>query len=185
LDNWSYNMDAMPRPWPVGGRVHNGFRKAILSLWPEILPEIQRLQTPIFYTGHSLGGALATLAATLRPPRAVYTFGSPRVGNARFVSLLQNLPVYRIASPRDIVAGMPPTALPFGYRHVGEYHSFAPYRWWTAQAEGYQLEPPSVRRDRRRRRWQQVRSRLLAPPSFLTNHAPLSYTTGLNADAVT
>ncbi len=52
----------------------------------------------VWFTGHSLGGALATLAAG-RYERApeVYTFGAPRVGDGEHVKSLDT-PVYRFVN---------------------------------------------------------------------------------------
>jgi Lipase (class 3) len=75
--------------------------------------------------GHSLGGALATLLAldvALNTPckdPAVYTFASPRTGNAAF-SQKFNAAVprcYRVANRQDLVTHLPPM-LPIPYEHV-------------------------------------------------------------------
>ena len=47
----------------------------------------------MLYTGHSMGDALAILAASLRRPRAVYTFGAPRMGDAAPLNSTAQLPV--------------------------------------------------------------------------------------------
>lgn len=82
--------------------------------------------------GHSLGGALATLTALgLQQrgvvPAGVFTFGSPRVGQASFTDLYDAsglTPVtYRIVNERDPVTKVPPESglSKLGnYRHVGQ-----------------------------------------------------------------
>jgi triacylglycerol lipase len=68
--------------------VHPGFAKALQSIWPQLQDRLTHFDTkPIWLTGHSLGGAIATLLAYLVPERvaALYTFGSPCVGTADFV----------------------------------------------------------------------------------------------------
>lgn len=173
LDNWLANFDLTPVPWPTGGRVHAGFKGALLGFWPAILESLREIEVPVFHTGHSLGAALATLAATLRPPRALYTFGSPRVGNARFVRNLKSLPVYRIAAPRDIVTSLPPSVFPFGYRHAGRPFTFpAGDETGPVAAAG---PAPGAPVPARHGVWR----RLVCPPAFLADHAPLRYTEGL------
>jgi hypothetical protein len=106
-------------PFPRGGEVHQGFLKAINLVWDEINGELEVLGLPVWYTGHSLGAALATLAAAYREPAALYTFGSPRVGDAEFVQLLDNVRVYRAVDCSDMAANLPPR---IKYRHVGAQH---------------------------------------------------------------
>jgi hypothetical protein len=105
--------------FPRGGKVHQGFFEALNLLWDEINWSIEELGLPTWYTGHSLGAALATLAAACREPAALYTFGSPRVGDAEFVQLLNNARVYRAVDCTDMAAYLPPR---IKYRHVGEQH---------------------------------------------------------------
>jgi hypothetical protein len=74
---------------------------------------------PIYIAGHSLGGALAQIAAAGMggdQVAACYTFGSPRVGNVYF-DLWVKAPSYRVVNYADIV---PQTPLPIGYRHSGD-----------------------------------------------------------------
>ncbi len=100
--------------------VHAGFANALDSVWQAIVIALAQLTCPVFYTGHSLGAALATLAATRRVPQTVYTFGSPRVGNQALVDSLNGIPIYRVVDDRDIVATLPSEAL--GFRHAGTEH---------------------------------------------------------------
>lgn len=96
---------------------HQGFTDALDSVWGEIKDELSKLTCPVFFTGHSLGAALATLAAARHAPQAVYTFGSPRVGNAAFAASLGSLPIHRVIDDEDVVTTLPPEEL--GFRHVG------------------------------------------------------------------
>jgi hypothetical protein len=94
------------------GRVHHGFSSVLKHTWDKI----ERLlddagDTPLFLTGHSMGGALAVLTACRlrragRPPAAVYTFGAPRVGDRAFCAGYR-LPTYRIVNGLDLVPEMP------------------------------------------------------------------------------
>ncbi|EFP00003.1 hypothetical protein CRE_18522 [Caenorhabditis remanei] len=102
------------------GDVNRYFLNAHLVLWPEIEKVITNprwVDYEITFTGHSLGGALAALAAArtakqgYRPGNMikVYTFGQPRVGTRLFArnfdALLPN--TYRVVFRRDIVPHMP------------------------------------------------------------------------------
>ena len=68
------------------GKVHDGFYDEINKVWKEILPLIKN-NKPLYICGHSLGGAMATIAASRleEQTEALYTFGSPRVGYKKFV----------------------------------------------------------------------------------------------------
>ena len=65
----------------------------------------------LIISGHSLGGALATLAARdfLTYPITLYTFASPRVGDMRFAATLndQVFNAVRVVNTEDIVPTVP------------------------------------------------------------------------------
>lgn len=71
--------------------IHRGFQDAFDAAWPLIESTIRASPRPLFFTGHSLGAALAVLAAEKAhdngmTPAAVYTFGMPRVGIGKFAA---------------------------------------------------------------------------------------------------
>ena len=103
--------------------VHTGFRLALDQIWDRLEPYLDTLAgRPLWLTGHSLGAALATLAAARYAPghrvQGLYTFGSPRVGNAAFAATVPG-PYYRFVNNNDVVARLPPPGLFAGYRHAG------------------------------------------------------------------
>ena len=153
MTNWLFNLDMLPCPWPAGGKVHRGFSRLIRSVWESIDAALQEVSKPLFYTGHSLGGALATLAASLNPPHAVYTFGAPRIGDAAFAGPLADVPVFNVFNPQDIVTHLPPAGRFSGFTHVG-----------TIIKNSEVLLPHRA---------------FLQAPSFLAGHAPLNYTAQL------
>ncbi len=104
----------------TGGQVHVGFHKALDAVWARVEAALSEVGgRPLWYTGHSLGAALATLAAARERPFALTTFGSPRVGNADFVMTMDGLPVHRYVNCADVVTTVPPGI--FGYQHVGTH----------------------------------------------------------------
>jgi len=67
LQNWFTNLNFLKAPFPGGGEVHNGFKRAYISSRIYIIPEIAALRqrypaASVSITGHSLGAALALLA---------------------------------------------------------------------------------------------------------------------------
>ena len=97
-----------------GGMVHSGFSEAfdlVREPIQTLLDKAPLKDKPLFITGHSLGGALATIAAKrLRHNSGVaacYTFGSPRVGDTVWVSGIRT-PVYRVVNAVDAVTMLPP-----------------------------------------------------------------------------
>lgn len=113
------------QPCDAGGKVHRGFLSAYLEVEADIDKLVQD-RAPgqgVWIAGHSLGGALAMLAAAHLPAESVagvYTFGAPRVGNAEFISCLPRQRVHRYVHGQDWVPTVPPAFL--GYVHGGALH---------------------------------------------------------------
>ncbi len=115
------DLDAKLVPHPKRGRVHRGFFRGYTDLWQKHRAEILAAigDRTLFVTGHSLGAALATVAARdLENVAALYVFGSPRVGDQEFCEGFTDieLPVFRFVHGFDFVTTLPPESL--GYRHV-------------------------------------------------------------------
>lgn len=73
-------------PAPAQGQVHRGFLKALDEVFSQF-GNLTAKGKPVWLTGHSLGGALAILAAARLPGiQGVYTFGAPSVGDGTFGS---------------------------------------------------------------------------------------------------
>tara|TARA_R100000988_G_C3977600_1_gene155060 strand:+ start:336 stop:1088 length:753 start_codon:yes stop_codon:yes gene_type:complete len=108
------------------GFVHRGFRDALNEVWPDVASWLSAAKCEhVFFTGHSLGGALATLAASRWNTETthLYTFGSPRVGGKKFVQSFKTRERYRYRNNNDIVTKVPFEIL--GYKHVsGEGGNF-------------------------------------------------------------
>jgi len=114
------DVDVRLVPWDGGGKVHAGFLRALEEIWEELEKQILALAAggrTIWFTGHSLGGALASLAADrYGNGNGLYTFGTPRLGDAQFADQF-GVTAYRVVHHRDIVTRIPPGGI---YRHVGE-----------------------------------------------------------------
>jgi triacylglycerol lipase len=94
------------------------------DLWPRLEQALVNNTRTAWFAGHSLGAAMATICAGRckvsqihTDPRAVFTYGSPRVGNRRYVNYL-NIELYRWVNNNDIVTRVPPTWL--DYSHKGQ-----------------------------------------------------------------
>ena len=133
--DWRTNIRAEWITLQGGTRVHTGFFQAYWPIREALFAEVERLlkykPRPVYVTGHSLGGALATMAtaelanhqddAVRDSIAACYTFGSPRAGDSSFDQYVK-VPLYRITNGVDMVPAVPPAIL--GFRHVGDTRYF-------------------------------------------------------------
>ena len=119
--------------------IHAGFdagvRAVLNTISATLGPRGSVATDKLFITGHSLGGALAAVAALRLAADqivdidrivGIYTFGMPRCGNEQFVTdyravgagALANR-TFRMVDGDDIIPQVPPPEQPFGFRHVG------------------------------------------------------------------
>jgi triacylglycerol lipase len=105
------------------GKVHRGFKGEVDDLWPMLEEAIVGSNKPLWFCGHSLGGAMATICSSrcflshIDPnPEQLFTYGSPRVGDNTYINHVK-LDHFRFVNNNDIVTRVPP--LLFGYRHGG------------------------------------------------------------------
>ncbi|MFD5752752.1 lipase family protein [Streptomyces sp. NPDC127033] len=122
IKDWLTDATTPPWPGPGGtGYVHHGFAEALESIFPEVraaLGELRGNNQSVWFTGHSLGGALAMLAGArmhLEDPKltadGVYTYGQPRTCD-RILATAYNKGfgrrMYRFVNNNDIVPQLPP-----------------------------------------------------------------------------
>lgn len=128
IEDWLTNVKIRKVTGPLGDiKVHSGFKNALDCVWARVESTVSEFQNEkshsLWITGHSLGGALATLATARfldadRVVKALYTLGQPRVGDEAFSDVFDVCfsSVYRLVNNEDIV-----TRVPFlGYKHVGQ-----------------------------------------------------------------
>jgi triacylglycerol lipase len=137
LDDWQADLAAIKHEG-----VHRGFKRRLAEIWPQITAGLPSNARRFWLTGHSLGGALAILAAVeLVKQRdcmvSVYVYGTPRVGSAAFALEYRRLHLhnrtFRHRNQCDVVASIPPASL-FRYRHVGRevYFDADGFAWYPA-----------------------------------------------------
>jgi hypothetical protein len=112
------DVEALLVPWSGTAKVFKGWRDAFEEVRQGLLPAVQKIDCRLLVTGHSLGAALATVLASIEAPNALYTIGSPRVGDHDFVALLSGVNDFRYVDCCDIVTQLPPAFL--GYAHLGD-----------------------------------------------------------------
>lgn len=122
-----FNPSENPEYKYLGGdvpKVHVGFYKLYMSVRDQLFSLLPYLPEPLYITGHSQGAAIAQLFVVDRFQSTgnysqLYSFGSPRVGNIEFATLVDkstNGNHWRVTHNKDIVVHIP-------YRWNGFRHS--------------------------------------------------------------
>jgi hypothetical protein len=113
--------------WKFGGKVHRGFMDAHSRIWPKLADTLTDLKPrKVWFTGHSLGGAIATLSMDhFSGDKHLYTIGSPPVGDGEFARLFDGRHrgrSFRYVNHVDIVVHLPTllSLLVGKYSHVKE-----------------------------------------------------------------
>jgi triacylglycerol lipase len=188
--DWSFDFRMALVQDLHGDLVHAGFKAALDEVWTDVGGHIRTLQPagnlrPLWITGHSLGAALATVAANRCADhsdqlglRATYTFGSPRAGDDGFVARIPG-DVFRWQNNSDIVTSVP---LPVLYTHAGhrEFIDNAGHLHRQLQ-ENEELMLRAVRMSINATAAHEVGAVLsqhghdFVLPAFLADHAPINY----------
>jgi hypothetical protein len=116
-------------------QIHDGFISRLNDVQSEIDDIISKTNKEIHFAGHSLGGALANIAASrCKKNSTVFSFGSPRVGSFIFLSKTKHFTHYRHKTNMDLVTLIPPFFL--GFVHTGQEVYF--------DHDGKHVETPSI-----------------------------------------
>ncbi len=123
---WLDDAAIIPIPFRAGwGKTTQGFERIYNQLSSEILNAVKILQTRVdfqnlYIAGHSLGAALAHLAAadifiSTQLTATSYTFSGPRTGDPAFASAFDaaNLVTWRVFNTEDVVSTLPLAAPDF------------------------------------------------------------------------
>lgn len=148
LGNWLGNLNIAMTPWNVcsGCSVHAGF----LDSWTGVKANIGQViasavqnwpNYSFVITGHSLGAAIATIAAgDLRSQGyqlSLYTYGSPMVGNLAFANFVTGQGNnFRVTHNQDIIPKLPGYIL--GYTHVSS-------EYWIPTKSGVAVSAGSIK----------------------------------------
>jgi triacylglycerol lipase len=179
-------LEFSPGEEPGGGHVHHGFKEAVDEVWDDIHQHLSRINQDgrtrgLWFTGHSLGAALATVAASRfgsGKVQGIYTYGSPRVGDIRFAQQF-SAKAFRFVNQNDIITKVPPPGL---YRHVGEVkyiddsgHVHSQMSAWDVLENA--ISPGIIPR------FESIRDSVFGAdiplPGFIADHAPVYYATYL------
>lgn len=161
--------------WPESaGRVHAGFAVAARAVLPSLRRWLDDKQGAgkLILTGHSLGAALATLAATVLRPASLITLGSPRVGDTEFTASLAGAEITRLVNCCDAVTEVPPP--------IGGYIHVKPSTYLTRNADRVENPAPTyVETDRQHARLDYMKDHAWKIGSVLVrdlaDHAPINY----------
>jgi len=129
--SWAADFDAIPMAVAGVGELHRGFWLAWQAISVDVLAAIDG--KPVTLVGHSLGGALALMAAVEmtvggNPPAAVYGFEAPRVSPTSCVAdLLASIDVWLCRNGSDPVPDLPSWWPPAGVvRQIGKPRGLMP-----------------------------------------------------------
>ncbi len=172
LTGWQEFQEMLDQPGIPAesvGKVHPVFKAVADHLWPEIEGALETNELPLWFTGYSLGAAVAHVMANRcltsyikSEPSGLYTFGSPRIGCRKYVNYA-TINHQRWVYHHDGVPSRPPLRL--GYQHGGQlmhidvYHRINAHTPWQAATE----------------RLQQTCRSLLHVPDSINDHAIVRY----------
>lgn len=132
LKDWMTDADTALVLGPYG-LMHDGFLRGFNCVKDDLTAAIEQFQNnaqSLWFTGHSLGAALAAVAVATftqasKPVYGLYTFGQPRVGNSTFARDFDTTfktRFFRFVNNADVVTRVPLRTM--GYSHAGTFLYF-------------------------------------------------------------
>jgi triacylglycerol lipase len=133
----------------VGARFHRGFLDALAMVWEPLFAAVDQAlkskERPLWVTGHSLGGAIALMAAwrfqrNFLSVQEIITFGAPMIGNDTAAKAFEREfsgKIYRYVDLEDVVPHLPSVSLlANAYMHCLNEVSLSPAEVAAAAAAG-------------------------------------------------
>ncbi len=154
--NTDFDAIKINAPYSLPGQVHRGFNNSAQSILPRLADTLRKYEVnrkKLWITGHSLGGALAQLTATYLKKQyqfnahCIYTYASPHVGDANFVSEIDRMfpetTIQRFEFMTDPAPYLPPVAM--GYSRAGSRNFYSKetgsnYLFNTGEVNGISLD---------------------------------------------
>ena len=121
--DWIANVSILPAK-ESGCKCPKGFVNELNDLWSRIDSEIKQHKFPaVYFIGHSLGGAMAVIAALRikRDVEGITTFGQPRCCCKLARERFKSVPIHRVVNCDDKVPKAPPVLF-------SKYRLINPYR---------------------------------------------------------
>jgi Lipase (class 3)/RoxA-like, cytochrome c-like len=186
--DWSVDFETPFVEFPKRGRVHSGFWQALDEVWTNphagsegsLVQKLERLHERLphatfWFTGHSLGAALATVAICRfdHKDANLYTYGSPMVGDREFQRSF-DFPAWRFVNDTDIITRAPRFGFysPLEWPFAGRYHPVGELKFIDAHGYIGTTERPS----KPIHLFTYLRAKLRRTRERFANHAPLRYT---------
>ena len=141
IRNWISNLNfrLVGSDLASGAELHDGFANAWEEMADGVMNAVNEAKAShpdyrIVATGHSLGGAVATIGGSYLRKEGhsvdIFSYGAPRVGNGAVSDFITNQegPEWRVTHTNDPVPRLPPII--FGYRHT------SPEYWLSTTSTG-------------------------------------------------
>lgn len=125
--DWAMALSYRQIEWH-GGKVHAGFARTVDAMWPHLMANLfdaDFTNKTLWFSGHSMGGALSMLAAWKLdvegiPAHSLYTYGSPKVVDKAAADLIA-IPHYRFVNNEDGVPHLSWPTIFDDYVHHGTH----------------------------------------------------------------